>query len=1015
MPPDVPSLATAPRLTSANAEHVAREIFGITARATELPSERDQNFRILTDDGRHYVLKVANAAERPSMLEAENACMHHLATTGLTPVPVPARDGGEIALHGDHLVRLITWIEGQPLGDASRRADALLTDLGRALGLVDRALESFDHPALHRVFHWDLAHGPAVVQQHLDQITEPAIRRTVSSMLGVYRDTVAPRLSSLRRSAIHGDANDYNVLIDTRTARVAGLVDFGDMVFSHTVNDLAIAMAYASLGQPDPLGAASHVAAGYHAVHPLTDDELAALFGLMAMRLCLSVSVAAAQQSEDPDRDYLGISQAPIRDTLPTLAAIHPRLAHYRLRDACGLSPVPHSPRVVAWLRAHADRIAPLTGFDLRVTPVLGLDLSAGSPLVASNPADNLAEPFAQRLFAAMRAAGTDIGVGGYDEARLIYATDAFSSGAVTDERRTVHIGIDVTMAAGAPLYAPLDGVVHGFEDAGTRLDYGPVIVLRHEIPDGDTGDESLSFYTLYGHLDRASLQGLRIGQPIQAGERFAAIGAPPDNGDWWPHVHVQIVTDMLDVPCNFNGVAPASQRRTWLSLSPDANLLLRIPSGSFARHLSTSTLRTMRRMHFGANVRLSYGDAPLQIVRGWMQYLFDETGRTYIDAYNNVPHVGHAHPRVTAAVAAQLATLNTNTRYLHETVVTYAAELAACFPAPLQVCFFTASGSEANELALRLARAHTGRRELVVMDAAYHGHTTTLIDISPYKHAGPGGAGAPAWVHTSPIPDVYRGPYKADDPAAGLKYAREVGAVIDAVGDRGLCGYLAETCPSVAGQIVMPPGFLREVYQLVRAAGGVCIADEVQTGFGRIGTHLWAFEAHDVVPDIVVLGKPIANGYPMGAVVTTRAIADSFDNGMEFFSTFGGSTAACAAARATLRATFDDGLQAHALEVGAHVLARLRELQQAHDLIGDVRGSGLFIGVELVRDRDTRMPATDEAAAVVARMRELGVLVGTDGPFHNVIKIRGPMPHTAADAECVANALGRALRECRA
>jgi 4-aminobutyrate aminotransferase-like enzyme len=647
----------------------------------------------------------------------------------------------------------------------------------------------------------------------------------------------------------------------------------------------------------------------------------------------------------------------------------------------------------------------------LRATPVAGLDLSAGSTLVASNPADNAAAPLTERLFAAMREAGAEIGVGGYDEARLIYATDAFASGAVTDERRTVHIGIDVTMAPGAPLYAPLDAIVHGFEDAQTRLDYGPVIVLRHDIPAGESGAGPVSFYTLYGHLDRASLANLSIGQRIRAGERFAAIGAPPENGDWWPHVHFQIITDLLDVPCNFNGVAPASQRRTWLSLSPDPNLLLRVPAARFARHLSTDTLRAMRRVHFGGNVRLSYSDAPLQIVRGWMQYLFDETGRTYIDAYNNVPHVGHAHPRVTAALAAQLATLNTNTRYLHETVVTYAAELAACFPAPLKVCFFTASGSEANELALRLARAHTGRRDVVVMDAAYHGHTTTLVDISPYKHAGPGGSGAPAWVHPSPIPDVYRGPY-ADDPAAGEKYARDVGAVIDGIGDGGLCAYLAETCPSVAGQIIMPRGFLPEVYRRVRAAGGVCIADEVQTGFGRIGTHLWAFEAHDVVPDIVVLGKPIANGYPMGAVVTTRAIADRFDNGMEFFSTFGGSTAACAAALATLRTVFDENLQAHALDVGEHLLGHLRELQRVHDLIGDVRGSGLFIGVELVRDRATRTPAPDEAATIVARLRELGVLVGTDGVFHNVIKIRGPMPLTTADADVIVQAFTDALSQ---
>jgi len=237
---------------------------------------------------------------------------------------------------------------------------------------------------------------------------------------------------------------------------------------------------------------------------------------------------------------------------------------------------------------------------------------------------------------------------------------------------------------------------------------------------------------------------------------------------------------------------------------------------------------------------------------------------------------------------------------------------------------------------------------------------------------------------------------------------------LIDAIQgrSRGLGAFLAETCPSVGGQIMMPPGYLSSVYARVREAGGVCIADEVQTGFGRIGTHFWAFEAHNVTPDIVVLGKLIANGYPMGAVVTTRAIAESFDNGMEFFSTFGGSTAACAAGLATLRATLAGSLQAHALGVGNHLLSELRALQAPHELVGDVRGSGLFIGVELVQDRATRLPATEDAASVVNRMRELGVLAGTDGPHHNVIKIRGPMPLAKGDADCLVASLDQALRE---
>jgi 4-aminobutyrate aminotransferase-like enzyme/Ser/Thr protein kinase RdoA (MazF antagonist) len=1004
------SLAHSPCFSPEAAAAIAHNVFGITALATALPSERDQNMRLRTADGAQYVLKIANAAEAREVLEAENAVLRHLAGTGLSPSLIPTRHGADIGAANEHFVRLITFVDGTPLGAASSHSDALLRDFGRALATVDRALVNFDHPALHRDFHWDLANAGRVTEQHLPLVRDAALSGPLRTLITNYDAHAAPLLPALRRSAIHGDANDYNVLIDRRAQRIAGIVDFGDMVVSHTVNDLAIAMAYVALGKHDPLAAVTQVVRGYHATFALTESEIAALYALMCMRLCVSACMAAKQQAERPDDNYLGISQGPIRATLPRLAAIHPRLAHYVLRDACGLPPVPHAPVVVAWLQSQRGQFAPLTGYDLSMTPVLGLDLSAGSTLVSSNPADNAAKPFTQRVFERMREAGAQIGVGGYDEARLIYATDNYATGKVTDERRTVHMAIDLTLPASAPLYAPLDGEVYGFEDATARLDYGPVIVLKHEV----RSPESYTFYTLYGHLGHDSLEGLYVGKKIAKGEKFASIGAPPVNGDWWPHVHFQVITDMLDIPCNFNGVALDSQRNTWRSISPDPNLILGIPPECFARQRPKAEIGARRRAMIGRNLSISYSRNPLNIVRGWKQYLYDETGRAFIDAYNNVPHVGHSHPRVVRAVSEQLATLNTNTRYLQDQLIDYADALTALLPEPLSVCFFTASGSEANELAIRLARARTRRRDLIVMDAAYHGHTSTLIDISPYKHVGPGGLGAPDWVHTSPIPDVYRGAHKAGDPQAGLRYAQDVGAVIDRVraNGRGLCGYIAETCPSVGGQLILPDGFLPEVYRRVRAAGGVCIADEVQTGFGRIGTHFWAFEQHNVTPDIVVLGKPIANGYPMGAVITTPEIADSFNNGMEFFSTFGGSTAACVAGLTTLRVTLDEQLQAHALRVGEYLLNGLRPFADRHALVGDVRGSGLFLGVELVRNRETLEPAADEASAVAARMRELGVLLGTDGPYHNVVKIRGPMPFNTSDADCLIEAFDLALRE---
>ena len=410
-------------------------------------------------------------------------------------------------------------------------------------------------------------------------------------------------------------------------------------------------------------------------------------------------------------------------------------------------------------------------------------------------------------------------------------------------------------------------------------------------------------------------------------------------------------------------------------------------------------TLAARKRL-LGGNLTLSYRN-PVKIVRGEMQYLFDDEGRRYLDAYNNVAHVGHCHPRVVAAGIEQMRILNTNTRYLHDLIVRYAERLTATLPEPLRVCYFVNSGSEANELALRLARAHTKARDMIVLDHAYHGNTTTLVELSPYKHDGPGGSGAPEWVHKIPLST--EGVESVRPVLRGLKQKR-----------KGLCGFIAESMPSVAGQIVLPQGYLQEVYEFVRAAGGVCIADEVQTGYGRIGTQFWAFEHYcagpdgvgrdSVVPDIVVLGKPIGNGHPIGAVITTLEIAHSFDNGMEFFSTFGGNTVSCAIGLAVLDVVQEEKLQQHALEVGTYLINRLRDLQTRHENIREIRGSGFFIGVEL---------ETGEAASnIVNYMREHGVLLGTEGPRHNVLKIRPPMPFSMQDADLLLGELAGAIEQ---
>jgi 4-aminobutyrate aminotransferase-like enzyme len=648
---------------------------------------------------------------------------------------------------------------------------------------------------------------------------------------------------------------------------------------------------------------------------------------------------------------------------------------------------------------------------DLRTAPSLVFDFSVGSTLLGADPA--VADPgvATERIFAEMKRACAEVGVGRYDEARAIYTAGQFGGASAVDERRTIHLGIDLHVPAGTAVRAPLDAAVHSFANNTAVLDYGPAVILRHSFL--DFSGEAQEFFTLYGHLSVKTLAGLRVGQSIARGEKFAEVGKTAENGGWVPHLHFQVISDLLELGTDFPGVARASERNVWTSLSPDPNLLLGIPADRFPQENSVTETLAARKLLLGKNLSVSYG-RPLKIVRGWMQYLYDDTGRAYLDVYNNVPLVGHSHPRVVRAAQEQLALLNTNTRYLHDNVLRYAERLTQLLPDPLRVCYFVNSGSEANELALRLARAHTGREDIITLEHAYHGHTNTLIDISPYKFDGPGGRGRKPWVHVAPIADDYRGPYRRGDAEAGAKYAAHVGEILESArrDGRDVAAFIAETLPSVAGQIVFPPNYLAEAYRRVRATGAVCIADEVQVGFGRLGTHFWGFETQGVIPDIAVFGKPIGNAFPLAAVVTTKEISASFANGMEFFSTFGGNPVACAAGLAVLDVVRDEGLQDRALRVGKYWMTELKKLQECHRLIGDVRGSGLFLGIDLVRDRETREPAPAQADYVVNRLRECGILAGTDGPHHNVIKLRPPLVFSESDADLFVRVLESILQE---
>jgi 4-aminobutyrate aminotransferase-like enzyme/aminoglycoside phosphotransferase (APT) family kinase protein len=777
-----------PTFTEQVVGRFVQEYYGLRGVVRPLPSERDQNFYLQAEDGREFVLKIANVGEQLEILDLQNKAMEHLTTHAATLAiqrVCPTKTGESIAsvMSDDgrtHFMRLLTFLPGEVLARVNPHSPELLRSLGRVLATIDNALMGFTHPAARRKLKWDLQHADWI-REYIRYIERFSRRAIVERFLFIFEEEVKPKLAGLRAAVIYNDANDYNLLVgenDAGAREVIGVIDFGDMVHTNTICELAVGAAYAMLSKPDPIAAAAEIVAGYHGVFPLFEEELEVLYPLICARLAVSVTNSAYQRTVEPGNEYLTVSEQPAWELIERLTDVSLEAAFVTFRRACG-SRVPKS------------------------------------------------------------------------------------------------------------------------------LDY------------------------------------------------------------------------------------------------------------SAAAELSAERILEIRARRIGKSLSVSY-EKPLKIVRGWMQYLYDENGSAYLDAVNNVAHVGHCHPRVVKAGQEQMAVLNTNTRYLHENLVVYAEQLCAKLPEPLGVCFFVNSGSEANELALRLARAHTKRKDIIVVDGAYHGNTTSLIEISPYKFDGPGGAGAPPYVHKVPTPDVYRGLYKQRDMQTGEQYADHVSEAIRQVREQGddVGAFICESLMSCAGQIVLPENYLQEVYRHVRAAGGVCIADEVQVGFGRVGTHFWGFETQGVVPDIVTMGKPIGNGHPLGAVVTTKEIADSFANGMEYFNTYGGNPVSCAIGLTVLDVIAEEQLRENALTVGAHLLTGLRKLMEKHSLIGDVRGLGLFIGVELVLDRRTLEPASARATYVVNRMRECGVLMSTDGPLHNVLKIKPPLVFTEANADSLVATLDKILGE---
>ncbi|MFY0308370.1 aminotransferase class III-fold pyridoxal phosphate-dependent enzyme [Leisingera sp. D0M16] len=1001
-------------MTLAHWAAALEEHWGIKAELSRLDGEYDLNFLARDADGQGYILKAMRPGCETWLVDMQVKAFEHIAARQ-PELPCPrviASAGGQSLLTlpdeegQDRLVWLLNQLPGRCYAKAEPKSDALIHEVGQVLGGSAKALADFRHDGLERDFKWDLMRA-GWIRDQLSCISDPARRAILEETCADFAK-LEPVLAELPKQAIHNDANDYNIMVAGELGeprRVSGLIDLGDMCAAPRVCDLAIAAAYIVLDHPAPEAALAALVAGYHDAYPLTPAEVDMVWPLLRARLAVSVVNSILMAADNPDDPYVTISQAPAWRFLEG-NTLHGGLLTARLRAACGLPVVDGAERVMAWLEQERGNFAPLMGQDLADAP-LG-SLSVEHSIWPQNPF-NMPLEEAARVGEEFEDNGR-IWLGYYHEPRLIYTDAAFRKGPwKASNRRTVHLAVDAFAPADTPMFAPLGGEVFVAEYRDGHLDYGGVIILRHETPEGDP------FFTLYGHLDPEFLDRLKPGGIVEKGEEFCRLGDPGQNGGWAPHVHFQLALTTEGIEADWPGVGDPDEMYLWRALCPNPAALLNLPDAKVRFHpTSKDDVLAGRRAHFGGNLSLTYKD-PVMLVRGWKHHLFDEWGRPYLDAYNNVPHVGHAHPRIQAVAADQLKRMNSNTRYLHPAQTAFADKVLSKLPDHFEVCFFVNSGTEANELALRLARAHTGAKGMVTPDHGYHGNTTGAIDISAYKFNKPGGAGQADWVELVEVADDYRGSYRRGDADRAQKFANLVGPAIARLQEKGhgLAGFIAETFPSVGGQIIPPKGYLPAVYEKIRAAGGVCIADEVQTGLGRLGDFYFGFEHQGALPDIVVMGKPIGNGHPLGVLVTTKAIAESFDNGIEFFSTFGGSTLSCRIGKEVLDIVDDEGLQENARAIGAQLITGLKALEQKYACVGDIRGIGLFLGVELINPDGSE--ATEICSYVKNRMRDHRILIGSEGPKDNILKIRPPLTIDTEDADMIINVLDGVLREVEA
>jgi 4-aminobutyrate aminotransferase-like enzyme/Ser/Thr protein kinase RdoA (MazF antagonist) len=1027
---------SAPVLTEAEVSRWVELLYGVSGTLSALGSCQDVNYKLKSSsgDGAVYVVKISNSATAQHEIVFQNKIMGHLASTESLkgrlqfPVPVNQLDGSlfsKIQLKEySHFIRLLTYVKGYVLSDSKYFAPEVLFVLGQCVAGVCKSLADFDCTGMvvPELLQWDLQRAPAVISELLPEISDETQRGRLHRVSAAALQLLEPLIPSLQKQIVHGDLAHYN-LVATRSQNggpeITGVIDFGDAMRSWVVGDLAVCITsgfeYAGW-KNNALLQASEVLRGFLSVSSLNEQEIQALWPLIRIRSVVNIVCINHELLLDPSNPYNidGLNKEWI--IFDRLDAFDISLGVEFLKSTAVLPTIPRS----VYPRWQLSDMICLPG---GITPH-EIDLSFESQ--DYNQGCWLSE---QVLKQRIQRKG-DVTYAEYGIPRFYLGPPRSMT-----EPASIPLGVDIFVSQRFNVVAPCSAKLYHLEDAS-------VVVLHSDLFDIVLRGVKLCGFESCFSLESAAhvTKGDVLGFIEDAGDKFLPM-----------HINVQVSVRSVHSICNgLPRYCQPSMFAAWSVFCVSPSKLFGLESAERYMGFARSTDEALaKRNRFVASVQQHYFVIPPSIERGFGAYLYDVNGRAYLDVVNNVALVGHCHPSIVSASARQSEMLNTNSRFIYRRLGDFAEKIISTLPknSRLEVVFFVNSGSEATDLALRIARTVVAQRRrdvltsanvslddftkgirnrnVICLEGAYHGITTASDEISTTLNDNPRAKDTrPPWIHLAPMPNPYRGvhPYPSfvsPDPdaqheQAAADYANAVDNIIMHLTEKNdpPVAFIAEPLSGNAGGVELPKGYLKKVYEKVRNVGGLCISDEVQVGYGRLGTQFWGFMEHAVEPDIITMAKAAGNGHPLGFVVTSRKIADEFGIDGSFFSSAGGGPVSCAIGIAVLEIIMNDELQDNAQTVGDHLRGKLLKLLELFpDTIGAVHGHGLYMGIEIIKDSNSRSPGTEEAYAICRRLLELGVICHNTGDYSNVLKMKPPLVMTFEDADFFVDALIEALQ----